>query len=76
MLAAGSVLAWWALPGTLRLTERATFLLIPPKTLAAWQQAWMVYSAVVSAVLISSGPPLGCVVEGLWRRNSESKEES
>ena len=31
---------------------------IPPPTLAVWQQAWMVFAAVVVAVLITSGPAL------------------
>lgn len=40
-------------------------LVIPPATLAGWQLVWMVFAAVVAAVLITSGPPLGRIIEGL-----------
>lgn len=38
---------------------------IPPPTFAVWQQTWMVFAAVVAAVLIASGPPLTRLTDGL-----------
>jgi hypothetical protein len=40
-------------------------LAIPPSTLAPWQQTWMLFAAVVAAVLLTSGPSLPGIAGGL-----------
>jgi hypothetical protein len=49
---------------------------LPPPSLLPWQQAWMLFAAVVFAVLITSGPFLDGILKTSTRRPASERNEA